>query len=75
MVEALLVFDADTTIKNKAGLNPWEFGMQLWRSDEGTKEALKDALFALREVGAGGTKIRGVTGPPIPPLVPAPGPD
>ena len=62
LVELLLVFDADTTIKNKAGLTPWLVGMEKWESLKTEaapmkENAIKDVLFAMHEVGAEGAML------------------
>ena len=57
LVEALLVFDADTTETNGEGLTPWKLAMNKWREakashKEHVEKEYEDILFALHEVGA-----------------------
>ena len=56
MVKALLVFEADTAVRNEDGLTPWQLAKKKWDAS-GVMDVMKDregVLFAMHAVGAEG---------------------
>jgi len=55
-VKALLVFEADTAVRNEDGLTPWQLAKKKWDAS-GVMDVMKDregVLFAMHAVGAEG---------------------